>query len=114
MMIDLVKLFTFLVLVALAAIGMLEWLKSLLLTVKTSPWLWTVLSAIICVAAGIGSVMGGLFSDFFTPPSLLPGLGAGIVVGLIALAFVEVAYQQIYKLTSTFVTWLVDKMSKGT
>jgi hypothetical protein len=108
---DVGKLFTFLVLVALAAIGVLEWLKALLSDRKVPAWLWTALSGIICLVAGVGSVLGGMFQDFFTLPTTLLGIASGAVVGLIALAFVETCYQQLYKLLSAFVAWLIERLS---
>lgn len=109
---DIAKLFTFFVLVALAAIGVLEWLKVLLVGAKVPAWLWPTISVLICVGAGIAAVFGGLFSEFFTSAAT-PGFKAlgGLVVGLVALAFVETCYQQIYKLLAAAVAWLVAKLS---
>jgi hypothetical protein len=107
---DFGSLFVFFVVVALAAIGVLEWLKTLVGT-KTPVRLWTVFSAIICLAVGIGAVLGGMFAAFFNTPSTLLGIGAGVVVGLVALAFVETCYQQVYKLLSVVVAWVIAKLT---
>jgi hypothetical protein len=108
---DVAKLFTFFVLVALAAIGVLEWLKGVIGDRVVPRWLMPSLSLVICVGAGIAAVFGGMFSEFFTAPTLTLGVAGGVVVGLIALAFVETCYQQIYKLLSAFVVWLISKLS---
>jgi hypothetical protein len=104
-------MFVFFVVVALAAIGVLEWLKALLKDVKVPGWLWTVVSAVICLVAGVGAVLGGMFSAFFSVPTVLLGVLSGLVVGLVALAFVETCYQQVYKLLAVVVAWVVDKLT---
>jgi hypothetical protein len=104
------QMFLFLLLVALAAIGALEWFKALTKDVKLPSWLVPVLSGVICLIAGIAAVFGGMFAQFFAVTGVPGGILGGLVIGLIALAFVELAYQSLIQLVLTAVKWVISRL----
>lgn len=86
--------FAFLVVVALAAIGLVEWYKSLVAAwdKKGAERVKALIIAFISLAAslfaGTAAVLGGLFKAYS-----LTTLAGGIFIGIIAVGFIELAYQ---------------------
>lgn len=108
------KLFVLLALVALAATGALEWFKALTKNAKLPGWLVPVLSGVFCLIVGVASVFGGFFADYFVPASALLKLAAGIVIGLVALAVVELAYQLLVQLVLALVKFVIGLLTSKT
>jgi len=105
------KLFVLLALVALAATGALEWFKALTKNTRQPAWLVPLLSGVFCLIVGVASVFGGFFADYFVPASELLKLAAGIVVGLVALAVVELAYQLLVQLVLAIVKFVIGLLT---
>jgi hypothetical protein len=105
------KLFVLLALVALAATGALEWFKAVTKNAKLPGWIVPVLSGVFCLIVGVASVFGGFFADYFVPASALLKLAAGIVIGLVVLAVVELAYQLLVQLVMAFVKFVIGLLS---
>jgi hypothetical protein len=105
------KLFAFFVIVALAAIGLIEWYKGLVNALKqpkgkrAQAITISLLSLFACLVAGDIAVIGGLFKGFG-----LIGPAAGAFVGCIALGFVELAYQLVVQVfleaVKALIRWL--------
>jgi len=108
------KLFVLLALVALAATGALEWFKALTKNAKLPGWLVPVLSGVFCLIVGVASVFGGFFADYFVPASALLKLAAGVVIGLVALAVVELAYQLLVQLVLALVKFVIGLLTSKT
>ena len=92
------KIFVFFVIVALAVTGALEWFKSVTSGRAVPTWLTPALSAILSISAGVAAVFAGLFAEFFTPATAVDKLLAGLIVGFVALGFIELAYQLLVQL----------------
>jgi hypothetical protein len=105
------KLFVLLAIVALAATGALEWFKALTKDAKVPTWVVSALSGVFCLVVGIAAVYGGFFADYFTPASPLLALGAGLVIGLVALAAVELCYQLLVQLVLALVKFVIGLVS---
>lgn len=86
--------FAFLVVVALAAIGLIEWYKSLVAAwdkqggERARALIIAFISLAAALFAGVAAVLGGLFKAYS-----LTSLAGGIFIGLIAVGFIELAYQ---------------------
>ena len=86
--------FAFLVVVALAAIGLIEWYKSLVAAwdkkggERARALIIAFISIAAALSAGVAAVLSGLFKAYS-----LTTLAGGIFIGLIAVGFVELAYQ---------------------